>query len=123
MTEVGNRDRIETNIAESTEKQELNEQDDEMQQEKEIFFESTIGPLNAFREDMEQRMHSTFEVLLSIHEEILCLKSRSNELLGQVEVETTALKKRKRMTLEWIENLKYVSFYTIHQNQFSHVHI
>lgn len=105
MAEVG--DRIESTLVESTGKQEQNEQEDELQQEKELFFESTIGPLNAFREDMEQRMHSTFEVLLSIHEEIICLKARSNELLGQVEVETTALKKRKRMTLEWIENLKY----------------
>mmetsp|Transcript_32029 Transcript_32029/g.43904 ORF Transcript_32029/g.43904 Transcript_32029/m.43904 type:complete len:109 (+) Transcript_32029:119-445(+) len=88
MTEIG--ERIESTLAESAEKQGQIEQEDELQQEKEIFFESTIGPLNAFREDMEQRMHSTFEVLLSIHEEIICLKARSNELLGQVEEETNA---------------------------------
>ena len=69
--------------------------------------ELAAEPLHLFLDEVTSRIQSSYEVFASIHDELMCLRRDCSELQNEVAQKTTTLKKRRRETLKWIDNLKY----------------
>ncbi len=63
--------------------------------------------MDLFTNEIHNRLHSSFQVFTNIHDELRSLRRDCHELQNDIAQETLTLKKRRRETLEWIDNLKY----------------
>ena len=64
-------------------------------------------PLFLFSNEINSRIHSSYAVFANIHDELMSLRRDCNDLQNDVALTTATLKKRRRETLKWIDNLKY----------------
>ena len=63
--------------------------------------------MDLFTNEIHNRLQSSFQVFTNIHDELRSLRIDCHELQNDIAQETSTLKKRRRETLEWIDNLKY----------------